>query len=480
MHSSTFFTDYYQLTMAYAYWKQQLMDREAVFTLYFRSNPFAGGFSVAAGLETACDWLSTLAFSADDIAYLKTLSNASGATMFDPAFLHFLAESKFSVDIEAIPEGTLVFPYEPIVKVRGPIWQCQWIETLLLNTINFQSLIATKAARIVLAARGREVVEFGLRRAQGVDGGLSATRAAYIGGISGTSNMMAAKKFGIPLRGTHSHSWVMSYESEREAFEKFVECMGEESVLLVDTYDTISGLENAIAVGKELQKKGKTLRGVRLDSGDFAYLSQQTRKRLDEAGLTSTKIIASNELDEYLIQSLFLQEAEIDVWGIGTRLITAQNQPAMSGVYKLASVRTESGWSYKIKVSDQPLKTSNPGIHCAYRYFDESGAMRGDLICDESEDANGVRWLQDPIVPHRKRSVPNTWRSEPLLVPVFKNGKRVLGPTPLTEVRARLTAQLERLHPGHKRLENPHTYPVGLSPHLAELKEKLISEHHPR
>ncbi len=476
-NSTQLLTDYYQLTMAYGYWKTGRADMPAVFHLYFRSNPFHGGYSVVAGLADAVAWLENFRFNEPDLAFLSAMRTATGGPLFEKAFIDFLRESRFECDVDALPEGSIAFPNEPIVRVRGPIWQGQWIETILLNLINFQSLIATKAARIVGAARGAEVLEFGLRRAQGTDGALSASRAAYIGGVSATSNLLASRRFGIPLRGTHAHSWVMAFDSELEAFEKYAEALPDNCTLLVDTYDTLHGVQNAVRVGKILQGRGKTLLGVRLDSGDFAYLSGEARRILDAGGFPDAKIVASNELDEYLIQSLHLQQAKIDAWGVGTKLVTAQDQPAMNGVYKLAAVHREGKWHPKIKVSDHPQKTSTPGVQSLRRYFNAKGEMQADLIYLEEEDPQSVARILDPVLAHRSKALSREWTGKDLLQPIFAKGACVAAKTTLDEARTLARNGLAALHPGHKRLENPHVYPVGLSPTLDHLKKELVGAH---
>lgn len=471
----TLLTDFYELTMAYGYWKSGRMQTPAVFTLYFRTNPFHGGYSVAAGLESAVEWLENFHFSEKDLQFLSEMKAPNGELFFEKDFLEILRTSRFECDVDAVPEGSVVFPNEPILKVRGPVWQCQWVEAALLNIINFQSLIATKASRIVFAARGGKVVDFGLRRAQGFDGALSATRAAYIGGISGTSNILASQIYGIPAVGTHAHSWIMFFDSEKESFERYAEAFPDQCTLLVDTYDTLSGVDNAIAIGKRLASRNKKLVGIRLDSGDFAYLSEEARKRLDASGLTSVEIVASNELDEYLIQSLKIQNAKIDVWGVGTKLITAQDQPSMTGVYKLSAVFEEK-WKYKIKLSNQPAKTSNPGLHRIRRFRNEEGMLEGDLIYDETEAGKPIDKMVDPVVPVRTKKIQPRWKEEELMVPVFSKGKKVGTPPSLDDIRKKVQTELSTLHPGIRRFENPHEYPVGLSPFLAKLKADLIAQ----
>ena len=325
-------TDFYQLTMAYAYWKNGLAERKSVFHLFFRSNPFEGGYAISCGLEYILDYLENFTFSRDDLDYLSTLKSKADDPMFEAGFLDYLSGMKFSCDIDAMPEGTVVFPHEPMLRVEGPVIQCQLLETPLLNMINFQTLIATKSARINQSAKGEPVLEFGLRRAQGIDGALSASRAAFIGGCSSTSNVLAGKLFDIPVSGTHAHSWIMTFDSELEAFKAYAHALPDNCIFLVDTYDSLEGVRNAIEVGKILREKGKKMAGIRIDSGDLAYISQEARVLLDKAGFGEADIVASNNLDEKLVRSLKNQEARITMWGIGTRLATAYDQPALGGV----------------------------------------------------------------------------------------------------------------------------------------------------
>jgi nicotinate phosphoribosyltransferase len=475
--SRQLFTDFYQISMAYASWKNRRMELPAVFTLYFRSNPFRGGYCVAAGLETALAHLETFGFQQDDLTYLSALRNEKDRPLFEQGFLDYLGQSKLECDVLAVPEGNVVFPHEPILRVQGPLWQCQYVESALLNTINFQTLIATKAARMAQAAHGEDLIEFGLRRAQGFDGALSASRAAYIGGVNATSNVLAGKRFGIPVRGTHAHSWIMSFDSELEAFRAYARALPDSALLLVDTYETMSGIDNAIQVAKELAQKQHRLAGIRLDSGDFAYLSIQARKKLDDAGFPDAKIIASNELDESLIQSLHWQDSKIDTWGIGTKLVTAEDQPSLSGVFKLTAVKEDGEWKYKVKVSNQAIKTSNPGIHRLLRLFNEEGQMEGDLIYDEGEDVSSVDRMVDPVLASRTKKIQKNWSSRELLEPVLRRGQRLHPALPLKDLRTRAIEALKTLHPGCRRLENPHEYPVGLSPRLARIKEELIQQY---
>src|SRR4051812_31775348 len=360
---SALLTDLYELTMALGYWREGRMEQEAAFHLYFRTAPFRGGYTVACGLEPALEYLEALRFTEEDLAYLATLRGADGLPLFPREFLGFLGAMRLALDVDMVAEGTVVFPNEPLVRVRGPLLQAQLVETALLTHIGFPTLVATKAARMCLAADGGDVVEFGLRRAQGPDGGLSASRAAYIGGCSSTSNVLAGQRFGIPVTGTHAHSWVMVFDDELEAFTAYAEALPNNVVFVVDTYDTLDGVRHAIEVGRRLRERGHRLLGVRLDSGDLAYLSVEARRLLDAAGFTDTAILASNELDEHVITSLRQQGAAITVWGIGTRLATAFDQPALGAVYKLTAVRDAGGaWVPRVKVSEQAAKTTTPGV----------------------------------------------------------------------------------------------------------------------
>ncbi|HEX8616180.1 MAG TPA: nicotinate phosphoribosyltransferase [Thermoanaerobaculia bacterium] len=472
-------TDLYQLTMAYGYWRAQKQSDEAVFHLFYRENPFEGGYAIAAGLEHAIEYIENLRFAAEDLEFLRSLRGNDGARLFPDEFVEYLRDFEFTCDIDAVPEGTVVFPHEPLLRVRGPILEAQLVETALLNLINFQTLIATKAARVVLAAKGDPVLDFGLRRAQGVDGGLAASRAAYLGGCAATSNVLAGAMYGIPVRGTHAHSWVMSFPSELEAFQTYAEVMPNNALLLVDTYNTLEGVAHAIETGKRLRANGHELAGIRLDSGDLAYLSIEARRMLDEAGFPNVRISASNDLDEHIITSLKEQGARIDVWGVGTKLITAFDQPALGGVYKLTAIRRGGEpWQYKIKLSEQAIKISNPGI-LQVRRFIAGGEAAGDMIY--SEDAQQpasamVNAMIDPLDPTRRKRFDATCETVDLLVPVFRRGVRVYDPPPLEEIRTRREQQLALFHPGVKRLVYPHRYPVGLEQQLHELKTRLILE----
>lgn len=469
-------TDLYQLTMAYGYWKAGRASEEAVFNLFFRKPPFGGGYTVACGLAPAIDFIEAFHFQADDLEYLASLTGNDGERLFEEAFLDYLGQLKLAVTVHGVPEGTVVFPHEPLLRIQGPILHCQLLETALLNIINFDTLVATKAARVCLAAQGDAVLEFGLRRAQGRDGALAASRAAHVGGCSATSNVLAGKTFGIPVRGTHAHSWVMSFDTELEAFEAYAAVMPNNCVFLVDTYDTLEGVRNAIKVGHELRRRGKELVGIRLDSGDLAWLSIEARKLLDEAGFPKAAIVASNDLDEHLIQSLKSEGAAIGVWGVGTKLCTAYDQPALGGVYKLSAVRHPGRpWSYRVKLSEQAVKISNPGIP-QVRRMKRGGEFIADVIYDEELGIDDGCTLVDPMDPTRQKLVPKGTAWEELLVPVFQEGRRVYEVPTITVARARTMAQLAGFNPGVKRLANPHQYPVGLEQKLHGLKTKLVLE----
>jgi len=474
MNGSPLLTDLYQLTMAYGYWKTGRSEHESVFHLFFRKAPFGGGYTIAAGLEPVIEWLQAFRFAPDDLAYLATLTGNDEKPLFEPAFLDYLGRLRLSLDIDAIPEGTVVFPHQPLLRVRGPILQGQLLETALLCLVNFNTLIATKAARICAAARGEPVLEFGLRRAQGLDGAVSASRAAHVGGCASTSNVLAGKRYGIPVRGTHAHSWVMSFDDELEAFDAYAKAMPNNCVFLVDTYDTLEGVRHAITVGIKLRERGYEMVGIRLDSGDLAWLSIEARKLLDAAGFPKAAIVASNDLDERTIASIKDQGGKVSVWGVGTKLVTAFDQPALGGVYKLAAIREPGGvWKPRVKLSEQAIKVSNPGIQNVRR-FTKDGEAIGDVIWDELHPAPGQWTMVDPADHTRSKVMPADATSHDLLVPLLRNGGLVYHRPLLADVRARTQTQLELFHAGIKRLDNPHLYPVGLEAGLHERKTALI------
>ncbi|MBG8555231.1 nicotinate phosphoribosyltransferase [Hymenobacter guriensis] len=480
--SLSLLTDLYQVTMAYGYWKQGLQDREAVFHLYFRKAPFGGGYAVAAGLAYVVDFLSTLRFSDDDLAYLGSLQSAKGTPMFPQEFLTYLRELKFTCDVDAIAEGTVVFGNEPLIRVQGPLLQAQLVETALLTLVNFQTLIATKAARIREAAGQDTVLEFGLRRAQGPDGGLSASRAAYLGGADATSNVLAGQRFGIPVKGTHAHSWVMAFEDEPTAFAAYAEAFPDDSVFLVDTYDTLEGVRHAIKVARDLRANGHELGGIRLDSGDLAYLSREARALLNEAGFENVRIVASNDLEENLITSLKQQGARIDTWGIGTQLVTAYDQPALGGVYKLAALRKpdDSGWDFTIKLSEQLAKTSIPGILQVRRYETEKGQPRADMLYNAAEPLPDQLTLVDPLDATRRRPVRPDAQYRELLAPIFRRGELVHQLPTLSDSRAYAQREVQSLDPSIRRFLNPHVYPVGLEESLNTFRTNLILSKRPQ
>jgi nicotinate phosphoribosyltransferase len=472
--SLSLLTDLYQLTMAYGYWKSGKAEQEAVFNLYFRKHPFQGGFTIACGLSSVIDYLNEYRIDEEDLEYIGSLTGSDGKVLFETEFLDYLRTMEFKCSVDAIPEGTVVFPNEPLLRIQGPVLQCQLLETPLLNLINFQSLIATKAARMRLVANEDALLEFGLRRAQGPDGGMTASRAAYIGGFDATSNVLAGKLYGIPVKGTHAHSWVMSFDSELESFETYARYMPNNVTLLVDTYDSIQGVKNAIIVGNQLRERGYELGGIRLDSGDLAYLSIEARKLLDDAGFEKTNIVASNDLDEYIMDSLKIQGAKINVWGIGTKLVTAYDQPALGGVFKLAAIKNESGsWDYKLKLSEQAIKVSTPGIQQVRRFKDAKGFI-SDMIFNIETPLSEKPMMVDPYDFTKTRSFSDTLTYEDLLVPVFVDGELVYSLPTIYETRKRVEQQLAHFHKGIKRFVNPHTYPVGLEKELFDMKTDLI------
>ncbi len=467
-------TDFYQLTMTYGYWKAGLKDRDAVFHLFFRKPPFQGGYTVAAGLEAVVDFLKGFCYTDEDLSYLASLTLPNGTPRFEKAFLEYLKNLRFTCDIDAVPEGTVVFPYEPLIRVKGPLLQAQLLESPLLNLVNFPTLVATKASRICIAAGEDPVLEFGLRRAQGIDGAITASRSSFIGGCVSSSNVLAGKLFGIPQGGTQAHSWIMVFQEELESFQAYAEAMPDNSIFLVDTYNTLDGVKNAIVVGKWLRSQGKELIAVRLDSGDLAYLSRQSRFLLDEAGFYETKIVASNELDEHLIADLKRQGAAIDIWAVGTNLVTAKDQPALDGVYKLSAVQDLPGkWSYKLKLSEQMIKISNPGILQVRRYH-KSGHNVMDAIYNLDDDLSQGCVLVDPMDVTKQRKISKDLSYTDLLEPIFRNGECVYTIPKLSDIQKRTKEQLQGFPEGVKRFFNPHQYAVGMEENLYHLKIDLI------
>lgn len=445
--------------------------------MFFRRQPFKGGFTIFAGLDPLLDCLGQIRFNAGELEYLEALK------LFKPEFLDYLSTFQFKGDVFAASEGTVVFPNEPILRVHGNIMEAQLVESVILNFINFQSLIATKAARIVNATNGNTVLEFGLRRAQGVDGAISASRAAYIGGAGGTSNVMAGKLYDIPVSGTMAHAWIMSFETELESFEAYARLYPKTCILLVDTFDTIkSGLPNAIKVFKKMDRLKNQKLGIRLDSGDLEYLSKAARKMLDENGLPEVEIIASNELDEWIVNQLRKAGAPIDGWGIGTKLITANDDPALTGVFKIAARMDNDQVEPTIKISNNPEKTSNPGSKNVFRFYDAAGRMLADLICLENEEekmrqAIGKKipiTFNHPNIDYASFTLENYGEVRVLLQPVMKEGKKMNASPALTQLRKKTVMELDSLDSTYKRLINPHLYKVSLSNRLKKLKREMI------
>ncbi|MCL4205741.1 MAG: nicotinate phosphoribosyltransferase [Pirellulaceae bacterium] len=471
---SALLTDLYQLTMAYGFWKSGMADRCAVFHLGFRKHPFGGQYAVACGLAQVVEFLRALRFTDGDLKYLASLRGGDSNALFDDEFLRYLGELRFACDMDAVVEGTVVFAHEPLLRIRGPLLQAQIVETALLTLVNFPTLVATKAARIAGVAGGRPVLEFGLRRAQGVDGGVTASRAAYIGGCAATSNVLAGKLYGIPVKGTHGHSWVMAFDSELEAFQRYADAMPANCIFLVDTYGTLDGVRHAIQVGRQLGDKGFRMLGIRLDSGDLVALSQQARRMLNEAGMSEAAIVASGDLDEYEISRLLTAGAEIDVWGVGTRLATAFDEPALAGVYKLAALQAPNGhWTYRLKLSDQQAKTSDPGILQVRRFYQADSIPVADAVYDEATGIEArpsvVSW--DGSSPIRLDA---PTKSEDLLVPVFRAGRLVYDPPDAATARGRTQSQWAALPEEIRRLENPQPYPVGRESRWDAMRRRLL------
>jgi nicotinate phosphoribosyltransferase len=468
-------TDLYEVTMACGYFKAGVIDHEAVFHVTFRENPFAGQFTVACGLAIAIDFLRAFHFTDTEVDYLGSQRCNDSKSLFDSRFLDYVRGLQLTCDVDAIPEGTLVFPNEPLIRIIGPIIQCQLLETALLNIFNFQSLIATKAARVCRAAKGDPVIEFGLRRSQGVDGGLTAARAAYIGGCAGTSNLQAGQQFGIPVSGTQAHSWIMFFENEREAFQSYARAMPNNCIFLVDTYNSISGIRHAIEIGSELRRQGHEMIGVRLDSGDRVALSIKAREMLDKAGFANAKIVCSGDLDEYMITDLKQHGAKIDVWGVGTKLATGQPDAALGGIYKLGAIRHPSGeWQYRIKLSEESAKASVPGSLQVRRFYQSDGRFMADAIYETDRGISEPCEIVD-VETQDKTNIPRNTRYSDLLVPIFRGGQ-VVYETPNIEMsRAHLRKQLSCASPGILQLNDPVPYKIGLEQSLHELQSKLIA-----
>ena len=464
----TLLTDLYQLTMAYGYWKNALHLQESVFHLFFRTNPFKGHYAIAAGLHVVLEWIENCHFTDADIDYLRSLNGNDGSPLFEEGFLTYLQNMSFDVTIDAIDEGNIAFAHEPLLRITGPIIPCQLLETALLTCINFQTLIATKASRVCAAAQGDTVLEFGLRRAQGFDGGISATRAAFIGGVNATSNVLAAKLLDIPVKGTHAHAWVMMFDTEIAAFEAYAKAMPNNCVFLVDTYDSIQGVKNAIQMGKVLRDQGHEMMGIRLDSGDLATLSIQARELLNDAGFENVKIVASDSLNEYTIQSLKANGAKIDIWGVGTNLVTAQDQPALGGVYKLAALRSPEAatWQPKIKLSNTAIKVSNPGQLQVRRFYDGQGHLLFDVLYD-IEMGCGTEFVE---MDGHAITTPDFVDSKDLLHRWMFKGQRLRSSPSLSDMQNQAQYSLQTL-PEHRGI------PTYLDANLWRLKKRLMDSH---
>lgn len=478
MRNLTLLTDLYEITMMQAYFKNNNKNKMAIFDVFYRKNPMDGGYAISAGLEQVIEYINNLHFTEDDINYLASLK------IFEDDFLDYLKNFKFTGDIYAIPEGSVMFPREPMLKVIAPIMEAQFIETAILNILNHQSLIATKAARICYAAEGDGIMEFGLRRAQGPDAGIYGARAAVIGGCAGTSNVLTGQMFDVPVMGTHAHSWIMSFDDEYTAFYTYAKLYPMACTLLVDTYDTLnSGVPNAIKVFKQIKKEGIELKnyGIRLDSGDLAYLSKKARKMLDDAGFKDATITASNDLDEFLIASLKMQGAEITNWGVGTNLITSKDCPSFGGVYKLAAIMEDGeNFTPKIKLSDNSEKITNPGNKKIYRIYEKkNNKIKADLICLENETftENKDMHLFDPHEPWKKTVLKaGTFTLKEMLVKVFDKGQCVYHSDSVMKLRDFAISEMETLWEETKRFENPHQVYVDLSQKLYDIKISLLEK----
>lgn len=468
----TMVMDFYELTMSNGYFSEQDRDSRVAFDVFFRKNPDGGGYSIFAGLEQIIEYIQDLHFDEDDISFLREQG------IFDEEFLAYLSEFSFKGDVYAFPEGTIMYPNEPVITVIAPLIDAQLVETAILLQVNHQSLVATKASRIVRAAQGRTVSDFGARRAHNMDAAVYGARAAYIGGVDGTATVLSGKMFGIPIGGTMAHSWVMYYKDEFTAFKKYAETYPDATVLLVDTYDVLkSGIPNAIRVAKEvLEPKGKRLKGVRIDSGDLAYLSKKARKMLNDAGLKDCQIVASNSLDEFTITSLIEQGGCIDSFGVGERLITSKSEPVFGAVYKIAAVEQDGRFEPRIKVSENIEKITNPGLKKVYRVYDETGKAVADLLAKHDEEINlegSFRYI-DPALPWRQRRFEGCTCKE-LHVPIFKDGKLVYDLPSLDEIKDYVKRQMEQqMWAEEQRFENPHVHYLDMTPDYYDMKMELL------
>lgn len=470
-------TDLYQLTMAQGYLDCGKGTTQACFHMTFRDYPFKGGYAIASGMAHLADLVDGFGFSEDDLAYLASIPAPGGGALFKSSFIDYLRGFKLTVDIDAVREGTPVFPNEPLVRVTGPIMECQMLETALLNCVSFETLVATKAARVCQAAQA-PVAEFGLRRAQGPAGGIWASRAAVVGGCASTSNVMAGKLFGLPVSGTHAHAWVMAFPDELTAFRAYAQEFPNNCVLLVDTYDVERGIDNAITVGLEMRARGQRLSGIRIDSGDLAWLAKMARKKLDAAGLDDCGIVLSNDLDEHTIQSIRDEGAQVASWGVGTKLACAFDQPTLGGVYKLSASREsdDAPWIDRLKISETAAKLTVPGVLDVRRYYYPDGRIAGDMVFDVNAPVSECETIVDPFDSLRRKNLKGK-RYVTLLEPLARSGKAVLGQDArdALKAQARTREQLETLDESQKRMLNPHTYPVGLERGLHDRRRALVA-----
>ena len=472
MDDYSLYTDLYQLTMAQGYFLSGKAEVQASFSMNFRKLPFRGGYAIFCGSDTLMEIINGFKFEDDDIEYLFTLDAPGGGKLFEPSFLDYLQNMEMSLDVFSVKEGSIVFPYEPILRVDGPILQCQLIETALLNCINFQTLAATKAKRISAAALERPVAEFGLRRAQGT-GSMWAARASYVGGFDSTSNVLAGKKFNIPVSGTHAHSWVMSFDNEIEAFREYARLFPTNCTLLIDTYSVDEGIKNAITVAEEMRDRCEKMAAVRIDSGDLTWESRRVRKILDEAGFEDVGIVLSNDLDEFKIESILNEGAKVDAFGVGTKFACCYDQPTLGGVYKLNAIKKNDTWIPKMKISESPEKTTVPGVLNVKRFFDKKGQLAGDMVFDENEETLDCE-IVDPINRIKSKKLCDM-ASEVLLHPIMKSGKRCDFWT-IEDARKNATSEFNKLDYSRKRNIYPHIYPVGLEGNLSAKRDEMISQ----
>ena len=472
MQDYSLYTDLYQLTMAQGYFLGKKHDVTASFSMCFRKLPFRGGYAIFCGSDTLMEIIDGFKFQEDDIEYLRTLNAPGGGKLFEESFLDYLSTLQMEVNVLAPKEGSIVFPYEPILRVDGPILQCQLLETALLNCINFQTLAATKAMRIVSAAQGRAVAEFGLRRAQGT-GSMWGARASYVGGFASTSNVAAGKEFNIPVSGTHAHSWVMSFDSELEAFREYARLFPTNCTLLIDTYSVEEGVKNAITVAKEMEERGEKMAAVRIDSGDLTWESRRVRRMLDEAGFEDVGIVLSNDLDEFKIESILHEGAKVNAFGVGTKYACCYDQPTLGGVYKLNALNIDGSWLPKMKISESPEKTTFPGVLNVKRYFDEKGQLAGDMVFDENEPVCQEEMV-DPFNRIRSKKLAGL-KSEVMLHPIMEGGKRV-DFWSIEDARKCAKDAFDNLDYSRKRNIYPHIYPVGLEAGLSNKRDKMIND----